>query len=48
VWGGVGSQSYRIPMGGSGYYIDINLIDSGEALPVFSRFQLETFALGRR
>lgn len=48
TWGGVGSQSYRIPMGGSGYYIDINLIDSGEALPVFSRFQLETFALGRR
>lgn len=48
VWGGAGSQSYRIPMGGTGYYIDISLIDSGEALPVFSRFQLETFALGRR
>lgn len=48
TWGGVGSQSYRIQMGGTGYYVDVTLIDSGEALPVFSRFQLETFALGRR
>jgi len=48
TWGGSGSRSYRIPMGGTGYYIDISLIDSGEALPVFSRFQIETFALGRR
>jgi hypothetical protein len=48
AWGGSGSRSYRIPMGGTGYYIDVTLIDSGEALPVFSRFQIETFALGRR
>jgi len=48
TWGGSGSRSYRIPMGGTGYYVDISIIDSGEALPVFSRFQLETFALGRR
>ena len=48
TWGGTGSRSYRIPMGGTGYYVDISIIDSGEALPVFSRFQLETFALGRR
>lgn len=48
TWGGAGSQSYRIPCGGTGYYFDISIIDSGEALPVFSRLQLETFALGRR
>jgi hypothetical protein len=48
VWGGTGSRSYRIPMGGTGYYVDMSIIDSGEALPIFSRFQLETFALGRR
>lgn len=48
TWGGVGSRSYRIPMGGSGYYVDVTVTDSGNALPVVSRFQLETFALGRR
>lgn len=48
TWGGSGSQSYRIPMGGSGYYINVSVIDSGEALPIISRFQIETFALGRR
>ena len=48
VWGGTGSQNYRIPMGGNGYYIDVSVIDSGAALPVISRFQIETFALGRR
>lgn len=48
TWGGAGSKSYRIPMGGNGYYIDVSVVDSGEALPVFSRFQIETFALGRR
>ena len=48
TWGGTGSRNYRIPMGGTGYYVDISIIDSGEALPVFSRFSLETFALGRR
>lgn len=52
TWGGsVGSaesQSYRIPMGGSGYYIDVLVIDDGDAAPILSAFQLETFALGRR
>ena len=48
VWGGSGSQSYRIPMGGNGYYFDVTVIDSGEAVPTLSRFQLEAFALGRR
>lgn len=48
TWGGESSSSYRIPMGGGGYYTDITITDSGNALPVFSRFQLEGFALGRR
>lgn len=48
VWGGSGSRNYRIQMGGTGYYIDLTITDSGEALPVFSRMQVETFALGRR
>lgn len=48
TWGGAGSRSYRVPMGGGGYYIDVSVVDSGEALPVISRFQIETFALGRR
>jgi len=48
TWGGAGSRSYRIPLGGWGYYVDISIIDSGEAIPVFSRFQLEAFSLSRR
>ena len=48
TWGGSGSQSYRIQMGGTGYYTDVTIIDSGEALPIFSQFKLQTFALGRR
>lgn len=48
TWGGQGSRNFRIPMGGTGYYIDMTISDSGNALPLFSRFQLETFALGRR
>jgi len=48
TWGGASSRNYRIPMGGTGYYIDMFIIDSGTAAPIFSRFQLETFALGRR
>ena len=48
TWGGVGSKSERIQMGGTGYHVDVTISDSGNALPVFSRFQLETFALGRR
>jgi hypothetical protein len=48
TWGGAGSRSYRIPMGGTGYYVDFSIIDSGEALPVFSRFQAEAFSLSRR
>ena len=48
VWAYAVSNNYRIPMGGTGYYIDISIVDTGQALPVISRFQLETFALGRR
>ena len=48
LWGGTSSKNYRIPMGGTGYFIDVQVIDSGEKIPVFSRFQLEAFALGRR
>lgn len=48
TWGGPTSKNYRIQMGGTGYYTDVTIIDSGEALPVFSRFQLESYALGRR
>jgi hypothetical protein len=48
IWGGSGSRNYRIPMGGTGYYVDMTITDSGAALPVFSRVQVETFALGRR
>jgi hypothetical protein len=48
IWGGSGSRNYRIPMGGTGYYVDLTITDSGAALPVFSRMQVETFALGRR
>ena len=48
VWGGASSRNYRVQMGGTGYYIDVFIIDSGTSVPIFSRFQLETFALGRR
>jgi hypothetical protein len=48
VWGSAGGRSYRVPMGGTGYYIDITIVDSGTSSPIFSRFQLETYALGRR
>jgi hypothetical protein len=47
-WGSIGSQNYRVPMSGTGYYVDVSITDSGAALPVFSRWQLEAFALGRR
>jgi hypothetical protein len=49
VWGGPSSRNYRVQMSGTGYYIDVSIIDSGTtSAPIFSRFQLETFALGRR
>jgi hypothetical protein len=48
TWGGPGSLSYRIPMNGNGYYVDVSFIDSGSALPVVTSFALDAFALGRR
>lgn len=48
VWSTSTSRNYRIPQGGTGYYVDIYISDSGSALPEFSRFQLQAFALGRR
>lgn len=47
-WAAGASNNYRIPMGGTGFYIDMRVVDSGEGLPVISRMQLETFSLGRR
>ena len=47
-WGGGGSRSYRIPMNGAGYFVDVTIVESGDALPAFSRFKIQTFALGRR
>lgn len=48
AWASGSSKSFRVPMGGTGYYIDVEIIDDGTALPVVSRVQLETFSLGRR
>ena len=48
LWSTGSSKNYRIPMGGTGYYTDVEIIDSSAALPVISRVQLEQFSLGRR
>lgn len=48
VWASGSSRSFRVPMGGVGYYIDLEIIDSSASLPVISRVQVETFSLGRR
>jgi hypothetical protein len=48
TWGGSGSQSYRVPMGGSGYFADVTFDEDGTGLPVLSSMQLQAFALGRR
>lgn len=43
------SANYRVQMSGTGYYVDVTIVDSSTtSAPVLSRFQLETFALGRR
>lgn len=47
-WGGGGSRSYRIPMNGTGFFVDVTIVESGDAFPTFSRFKVQTFALGRR
>lgn len=48
TWDASTSSNERIQMGGTGYYVDVSVVDTGESQPVFSRFQIETFALGRR
>lgn len=48
TWGGSGSQSYRVPMGGSGYFADVTFDEDGTGLPILSSMQLQAFALGRR
>lgn len=48
TWSEASSQNYRVQMGGTGYYVDISIVDSSPCCPTFSRFQLQTFALGRR
>lgn len=48
TWGGIGSRSERVPLSGTGYFVDLTITDSGEAVPVFSRVGAEAFALGRR
>ena len=48
TWGAVAQTSYRIGADGNGYYIDVVISDSGQALPVFSQCGVTGFALGRR
>jgi len=48
LWGSSNSSNYRVQLSGTGYYIDVSIIDAGQTIPVFGRFQIETFALGRR
>lgn len=48
VWNSVISNNYRLQMNGTGYYVDVSIVDTGTSQPSFSQFQLETFALGRR
>ena len=48
AWSGPKSRNFRVPMGGTGYFLDVTITDAGTALPVFSQWQTETFALGRR
>lgn len=47
-WSGVLSRNFRVPMSGTGYFVDVTITDAGTTLPVFSQWQTETFALGRR
>lgn len=48
TWGAVSQISYREPMAGQGYFVDVFVTDSGQALPVFSRARVQGFLLGRR
>lgn len=48
TWGAPGQFPYRIQMDGNGYYVDLAIVDSGAALPVFSQARVQGFVLGRR
>lgn len=48
TWGGSGELSYRVPLSGQGYYLDLTITDSGDAGPGFSSVSVDGFALGRR
>jgi len=49
VWDTVsGSQSYRVQMSGSGYYVDVTLGHDGLSEPVVSGLKIDGFVLGRR
>lgn len=48
VWGAPAQTSYRVDIDGHGYFIDILISDSGEALPVYSKCAVQGYALGRR
>lgn len=48
VWGAPAQTSFRVDIDGHGYFIDILISDSGQALPVYSRASVQGYALGRR
>lgn len=49
IWSAGGeSDSYRIDMGGKGYWIDVTISSSEANTPVISRWQIDAFILGRR
>lgn len=48
TWGAANQVSYQEPMAGIGYFVDVTITDSGEALPVFSQVRVRGFLLGRR
>lgn len=48
TWGGVNQFPYRIQMDGNGYFVDVIVTDSGQALPIFSQSRVQGYALGRR
>lgn len=48
TWGGLGSLTQRVQAYGRGTFVDITITDDGNAESVFSRIQVEAFAMGRR
>lgn len=48
TWGAPGQFPYRVQMDGNGYYVDLSIVDSGAAIPVFSQARIQGYLLGRR